>query len=307
MDTVAGIQSQKKRDEATILKGLILTIDKFVEGLANRLENPNKAFGFLGSPAPPAEGDMKYNSCVKSFQSRIGNVLAYRSLYGTSPLQYEKLRKLLEKTFPSRSPKDKYDNPKIEFLYGFRNLFLDISQGGYEDCKPYQRIINLFVKSTKSEEYKFDYDALLLELSKIIKKVDSKIENAEAKEIIEMAMAMITLEAKQKLPLPPTESGPLPEEPPRAIPEASDVEIESAPATAPSVPPKTPLSSGDRAAIAGIVSQLVKNPRVIARKLTMDQIRQMAENIYRRRKGIGGRKTYRKKMSKRKSRKVRRV
>lgn len=300
------VPNQKRKDEALILKGLIVTIDKFVEALQSRLENPNKSFGFIGSPAPPAEGDMKYNSCVKSFQSRIGNVLSYRSLYGNIPPQYEKVRKLLEKTFPSRSPKDKYSDPKIEFLYGFRNLFLDISQGGYEDCKPYQRIVNLFMKSTKGEEYKFDYDALLTELTKIIKKVDSKAEMAEVKEVIEMAIALNTLETKQSLPVPPSGSV-LPEEPPRVVPDVTTQEIESTPTSAPATQPKTPLTSGDKAVIAGMAAQIAKDPRTIARKLTTDQIRQMAENIYRRQKGIGGRKTYRKKMSKRKTRKARRV
>ncbi len=314
MDTLAGIKAQgmadkaaqKKKDEALILKALIVTIDKFVESLASRLENPNKSFGFLGSPAPPAETDTKYNSCVKSFQSKIGNVLSYRSLYGNSPPQYEKVRTLLEKTIPSTSPKDKYSDPKIEFLYGFQKLFSDISLGGYEDCKPYQRIVNLFMKSTKGEKDKFNYDSLVTELSRIIKKVDSKAEMAEVKEVIEMAIALNTLESKRAMPLPPSGSI-LPAEPPRVVPEVTSEDIETAPTTAPTIPPKTPLTPGDKSVIAGIASELNNKQEVIRKGLTSQQIRQMAENIYRKRKGIGGRKTYRKKMSKRKTRKSRRV
>lgn len=213
MDAVAGIQTQaraalsaqKKREEALNLKVLILTIDKFVQGLVSRLENPNKSW--IGSPSPPVEGDMKYNSCVKSIQARIGNVLVYRSLYGNYPPQYETLKKILEKTIPSRSPKDKYNEPKIEFLYRFKQLFLIIMQGGDPDCKSYVRILNLFISETKSDEYHFDYKDLYAKLDAIIRKVDLKIEMEQVKEEIEMVTAELVLEAKKNMPNPPGKGG----------------------------------------------------------------------------------------------------
>lgn len=318
METVASIKAkgaedlrkQKLRDEAILLKASIFAIDLFVEALAERLGNPNKAGIFnIGKPAPAAETDMQYKKCGKSIQSRIGTALRFRDAFGEAPPQYKKAKELLDKLDYGGDPKLTQEDKKTEFIYEFRNLMVDLTTGGLPDCKPYQRLLNLFMSNTKEDKYKFDYDAIAKPLMRHMEKIKSAKLKAEANEIAEMAMAITVLEAKKAMPLPPSgvPASSLGEPAPDITSSEIESELSAPPAAVGATPPaRSPLTNADKMKIAGIAAQISRDPRTSARSLSIDQIRQMAENIYRKKTGKG-RKTHRNAKAHRKSRKVRRM
>lgn len=69
---------------------------------------------------------------------------------------------------------------------------------------------------------------------------------------------------------------------------------------------KKELTSAEKLIVANMAQQIWNTPETQKRKLTIAQVKQMAENIYRKKTGKG-RRTYKKKLSKRKTRKVRSV
>jgi len=330
MNTIASVRSQgqqalsnqKKEDNARVLKGVILTIDKFVESLAERIEKPNKSgiLGF-GNPAPLKEGDTKFNSCLGAIKRFIGKGLNYRSAISTpQPAQYDKLQKLFDNLVGVSVLNDAYNEPRIDFIDRFRKLFLMIKDGGLKECEDYPRVKNLFVGTTTKEKDKFDYTALYQELDRVIQPIKNANERKQLDEALEMAMAISVLETKQSLPTPPTEistearfaSMPKPttakpeiDEP---VPNVTESDITSALSTTTAAPAaQAPLTADDKYKISKIARDLVSKPSVQSRRLTLDQINKMAENIYRKKFGKGRRKTYRKKKAARKTRKVRRV
>lgn len=306
----ASLADQSKRNEAIQMATLLTTIDVFVEGLAERLENPNKAgiFGF-GSPAPPAKDDVNYDKCVASIQSKIGNALRFRDAFGPAPSQYSKAKTVLDRMAPSKEPKLKYDNKKVEFLYEFMTLFSDLSQGNQLECSPYQRLVNLFMKSTSGEKYKFDYDALYTELSRILRKVQDPAEQAKINEIVEMAKTEALLSEKQKLPPVPFPSS-IPATPVKLEEPVANVAQTDIDAVLKGSYPFPKFSNNDMMKITGIAGKLASDPLVIKKALNMTQIRDLAKFKYLQAKSrsMGGRKkTYRKKRVLRKTRKMRRV
>lgn len=299
---------QKIKAEVVILKKVLGEIDRFIENLTERLENPNKTL--LGKPSAVKADDVKFKDCPKAIQSLIGNVLKYRPLFGNAPPQYAKLQGILEQTIPNTSPKDKYTDPKVEFFHRMRNLMLILQDPKSADkvpaCKPYVRVVNLLMNTTTDGKDKFKYDGLYTELSNFIKKVDSKAEEAEIKEIVSAITDEYAIDLKYGMPQVP--SGAPIEEPAPNVTESDITSELSAPTAAvgSTTTVKAPLTNPDKMKIAGIAAQLTKNPKIQERGLSVDQIRKIAENIYRKKTGKG-RKTYRKKKSQRKTRKMRRV
>ena len=278
-------------------------IDKFVQTLVERLQKPKN--NWLSQPTAVDETkDTKFKDCPKELQSYIGNVLGYRAAFGAAPPQYEQLRAILEKTVPQRSPKDKYNNPKVEFAYRMGYLLMIISDPSFSKtnlkaCKPYGNVVSLLDASDKE---KAAYAGLFNILNGIVRKVKNKIENKEADEVIAQMKTAYSTDLKAKMPAVPYGTPSLPEEP---VPNFSDEDV-SAAMTYSAPVSKAPLTPADNMKIAGIAAQITKKPEIIARGLTSDQIRQIATNIYRKKTGKG-RKTYRRKKYTRKTRKVRRM
>lgn len=311
------IKKEEARRPLLLYKTVIFTVDSFIADLAERLENPNKAFGIIGKPSPVSPDDSTFQKCKDALRAKaggFGNSLEYRDFLvnpklgiGKAPPQYAKLRSLIG---PNTGDKDKYSNPLVEFFHRMKQIFLIFEQGGHVDCKGYKRLLNLFMGTTSEGKSKYNFKGIQTELHNILEIIKSIEEKEQVNEVIDMAFALNVLEAKKGMPSVPTASVVTPEEP---APDVTDADITSempdSAASAPVAPPsapKAPLTARDRALIAGIAGQISRNPKVMSRRLTMDQIRQMAENIYRRRTG-SGRKTYRKKKSQRKSRKLRRM
>jgi hypothetical protein len=301
---------QKVRQELMITKALIKTLDTLVESLVDRLKNPNKQLGFIGTPKPPAEGDAVFAKCKEEIGKALKYALFQRSditkLAGPEPPQYAELRKILPPG--SGTEPDKYSNSYANFLNGMSKFITMIQIGGYPSCKGYTRVLNLLMQTTKDDKYKFNFDALLREISTGLKPFKAMRDKAEVDEIIDMVMTANLLDARSAMPQVPSRTvGAMPIEEPAPSVSETDITSELSTPQKPASVQKTPLTSADNMKIAGIAAQLVKDPRIQQRKLTMDQIRQMAENIYRRKTGMGRRKTYRKKKSPHKSRKVRRM
>lgn len=279
-------------------------IDRFVQTLVERLQKPKN--NWLSQPTAVDEmKDTKFKECPKELQSYIGNVLGYRAAFGAAPPQYEQLRAILEKTFSQVSPKNKYENPKIEFAYRMSYLLMIISDPVFskqnlKTCKPYSNIVILLEPNDKERER---YAGLFNILNGIVRKVKNKIENKEADEVIAQMKTAYSTDLKAKMPaVPYGKPSSLPEEPPLKF---SDEDVSTA-MRSPAPVSKAPLTPADNMQIATLAAQIAKKPQVIASGLTIDQIRQIAENIYRKKTGKG-RKTYRRKKHTRKTRKVRRM
>ena len=312
--------SQAVRDEVRLYKATIIQIDSFVEALVERLENPNKTF--FGAKAPVDPSDLKFKECILAIKSYIGNAVNYRkAITKTVPPQYGKLAAMMANIAEGSSLKGKYNIPRFDFLDNFKKFMLFLTQKNTSkipECSPYSRVSNLFNSITKDPKYHFDYQTLYDELNKITKRVDDPTQKAKVNEILDQLEEEIALDVRTTMPYPPiapgaststttTTSSSTPGEPaPNVSQSEIDSELSTTSTTTSSSQPKKPLTSFDKMKIAGIAAQISKDPRTAQRQLSMAQIQQMAENIYRKKTGMG-RKTYRKKVNKRKTRKVRSV
>jgi hypothetical protein len=307
---------QKVRDELMVTKALIKTLDTLVEALVDRLRNPNKAFGAIGKPAPPAEGDVTFNKCKDEIGKVLKSALFQRSsivkLAGPEPPQYEQLRTLL----PSGgSEPEKYSNPYANFLHPMSKFIIMIKAGGYPSCAPYKRVMNLLMTTTTGDKYNFNFDGLLTEISRALKPFKDAKEKVAIDEIIDMALALSVLDAKRDMPQVPTGSVSAPSLPDPTV-DVSETELETDLTTAPSAAVgatpvyKTPLKEYELRYIQNVlIPKTLALAKTKGRVLTDQQARIIAENAYRKKYNkLGGRtKTYRNKKSHRKSRKVRRI
>lgn len=324
METVASIKAkgaeelrkQKLRGELMITRTLILTLDTLVEALVDRLENPNKA-GILnmGKPAPPAEGDATFSKCKEEIGKALKSSLFHRAdlkkLVGPEPPQYEKLRKLLP---PGGTERDNYSSPYANFLDGMFRFITLIQTGGYPSCAKYQRVINLLMRKTTDEKYKFDFDALSSEIARALKPFMNAKEQPEINAVIDefvvksFDMPQVPTGAPKEAPQA------TPEEPLPDIPEADiEADFSGAPSAAVGATPvyRTPLQPYETRYIRNVLFPKFQNVnKKFKHGKTDQQLMMIAELSYRKKaKKMGGqnRKTYRKKKAHRKSRKVRRV
>jgi hypothetical protein len=334
--------SQTVKEETLKLKVILSEIDRFVLALTERLQNPNKTI--LGKPASVSASDNKFQDCPKAIQSYLGDTLNYRSLFGNFPPQYKVLQTLFTNLNLNKVYNQKYDDKRLEFLHRMRNLMLILSNDDsnkVSECKPYVRVLNLLMSTTTSGKDNFKYAGIYRQLREFLSKADSAKDKKEVDELVDMALELDVLERRKGLPNPPTgsisasTSAMKPEEPrSNAAASTSAMKPEeprsnAAASTSAMKPEDSRLSALNKAAaearaaldamkkptdsqkgyrISQLKSKVIAKAKAEGKRLTNEEVQTMAENMYaNEQSGKGRRKTYRKKHSPRKSRKVRHV
>jgi hypothetical protein len=157
-------------------------IDKFITSLVERLQNPNKAFGVVGSPSPANANDVNYQKCLKETNVAVSPVLLLRDRFGKLPEQYIKLEKIIDLK-PRNTYTLAYKNEKVEFFNQARRLHRIVTGKNtsttVDSCKSYKRLQNLFSSTTTDVSERVNFDTIIAEIDAGIKPF--KDDPAEAK------------------------------------------------------------------------------------------------------------------------------